>query len=139
MGFAYLSRWRFVGFEKYPIPHRLDVGIALPFPPIKRSPPFSCYSHFSPPLKAYLEYYPIVLGIYFLPQFLRKLICGLKFVIFVSGSCSVTPEDLGYCRTSLNFGVLYLVLFSALAVIIFVSVFCRVFPLSTIHMNSNFC
>ena len=71
-------------FEKYAIPHRLDVGIALSFPPIKGSPPFYCISHFSPPLNAYLEYYPIVLGIYFLPQFLRKLICGLKFVISFS-------------------------------------------------------
>ena len=51
MGFAYLSRWRFVAFEKYAIPHRLDVGIALPFPPIKRSPLFSYNTHLSPPLK----------------------------------------------------------------------------------------
>ena len=71
-------------FGKYAIPHRLDVGIALSFPPIKRSPLFKCKTLFSPPLKAYLEYYPIVLGIYFLPQFLRKLICGLKFVISFS-------------------------------------------------------
>ena len=84
MGFAYLSRWRFVAFEKYAIPHRLDVGIALSFCPIKRSPPFFCNTLFSPPLKAFLEYYPIVLGIYFLPQFLRKLICGLKFVFSLS-------------------------------------------------------
>ena len=84
MGFAYLSRWRFVAFEKYAIPHWLDVGFALSFCPIKRIPPFFCNTHFSPPLKAYLEYYPIVLGIYFLPQFLRKLICGLKFVISFS-------------------------------------------------------
>ena len=84
MGFAYLSRWRFVAFEKYAIPHRLDVGIALSFCPIKGSPLFYCNTHFSPPLKAYLEYYPIVLGIYFLLQFLRKLICGLKFVFSLS-------------------------------------------------------
>ena len=71
-------------FAKYAIPHRLDVGITLSFPPIKRSPLFKCKTHFSPPFKAYLEYYPIVLGIYFLPQFLRKLICGLKFVISFS-------------------------------------------------------
>ena len=71
-------------FGKYAIPHRLDVGIALSFPPIKRSPLFKCKTHFSPPLKAYLEYYSIVLGIYFLPQFLMKLICGLKFVISFS-------------------------------------------------------
>ena len=51
----------------------------------------------------------------------------------------MTPEDVGYCRTSLNFWCFYLVLFSALAVIIFVSVFYRVFPLSIIHMISNFC
>ena len=50
----------------------------------------------------------------------------------------MTPEDVGYCRTSLISGVPYLFLFSTLVVIIFVSVFCRVFPLSTIHMNSTF-
>ena len=47
-GIAYLH----VGFEKYAIPHRLDVGIALSFCPIKGSPPFYCNTHFSPPLKA---------------------------------------------------------------------------------------
>ena len=30
----------------------------------------------------------------------------------------MTPEDVGYCRTSLTSGVLYLLLFSVLAVII---------------------
>ena len=85
MGFAYLSRWRFVAFfDKLAIPHRLDVGIASFLKPIKWLPFLISIHTFSPPLKAYLEYYPIVLGIYFLPQFLRKLICGLKFVISFS-------------------------------------------------------
>ena len=34
-------------FKKYAIPHRLDVGIALSFPPIKRNPP-SIVIHTSP-------------------------------------------------------------------------------------------
>ena len=68
-------------FDKFPIPHRLDVGFASLLYPIKGPLLLFSNNNFSPPLKAYLEYYPIVLGIYFLPQFLRKLICGLKFVI----------------------------------------------------------
>ena len=71
-------------FAKFAIPHRLDVGIASLFKPINMAPLPLLKSHFSPPLKAYLEYYPIVLGIYFLSQFLKKLICGLKFVISFS-------------------------------------------------------
>ena len=54
-------------FDKFGIPHRLDVGFPPSFSPIKRRSPSSLNSYFSPPLKAYLEYYPIVLGIYFLP------------------------------------------------------------------------
>ena len=42
------------------------------------------YSHLSPPLKAICSIAQIVLGIYFLPQFLKKLICGLKFVFSLS-------------------------------------------------------
>ena len=71
-------------FDKLAIPHRFDVGFSSSLAPIKSSPLFSFKYTFSPPLKTYLEYYPIVLGIYFLPQFLRKLICGLKFVISFS-------------------------------------------------------
>ena len=84
MGFANLSRWRFVAFCQISHPTSVRCGICFPFVSYKRPHPPLLYSHFSPPLKAYLEYYPIVLGIYFLPQFLRKLICGLKFVISFS-------------------------------------------------------
>ena len=38
----------------------------------------------------------------------------------------MTPEDVGYCRTSLTSGVLYL---------LFVSVFCRVFPLKLLFIG----
>ena len=44
------------------------------------------------------------------------------------------PEDVGYCRTSLIFCVLYLLLFSALAVIILYSEFCQVFPLRVLFI-----
>ena len=39
----------------------------------------------------------------------------------------MTPEDVGYCRTSLTFGVLYLLLFSVLAVIILYQCFAGYF------------
>ena len=41
MGFVYLSRWRFVAFENKAIPHRLDVGFAPSFSPIKGESPSS--------------------------------------------------------------------------------------------------
>ena len=37
------------------------------------------------------------------------------------------PEDVGYCRTSLIYGVLYLLLFSALVVIILYQCFAEYF------------
>ena len=84
MRFAYLSRWRFVAFCQICNPTSVRCGNCFPFQAYKNGPPSSSLITLLPPLKAYLEYYPIVLGIYFLPQFLRKLICGLKFVISFS-------------------------------------------------------
>ena len=67
-----------------PLPTSVVEWVCLKFEAYKKALPLYYKSHFSSPLKAYLEYYSIVLGIYFLPQFLRKLICGLKFVISFS-------------------------------------------------------
>ena len=39
----------------------------------------------------------------------------------------MTPEDVGYCRTSLTSGVLYLLLFSVLAIIILYQCFAGYF------------
>ena len=86
MGFAYFSRWRFVVFfVKYASPHPTSVveWICFPFSSYKRGFSLFSNSHFSSTYD-YLYYYPIVLGIYFLPKFIRKLICGLKFVISFS-------------------------------------------------------
>ena len=85
MGFAYLSRWRFVVFLKNKaIPHRLDVGFAPSFSPIKGGSP-SIINHTSPlPLKAICSITQLFWVFTFLSQFLRKLICGLKFVFSLS-------------------------------------------------------
>ena len=63
------------------IPHRLWSGFASSFLVIKGAPHSSLKTHLSPPLKAICSIAQLSLGIYFLPQFLRKLICGLIFVI----------------------------------------------------------
>ena len=83
------------------IPHRLDVGYAPSFPPIKGGSPSIINHTFSHHLRLFVVLPRSFLSIYFLPQFLRKLICDLKFVIlFISGSCLLAPEDVGYCQTS---------------------------------------
>ena len=87
MGFTYFLRWRFVVFfVKYAnhIPHRLWSGFASPFLVIRGAPPSSLKSHFSLPLKTICSIAQLFCVFTFLPQFLRKLICGLKFVISFS-------------------------------------------------------
>ena len=49
------------------------------------------------------------------------------------------PDDVGYCRTSLIFLCSLFAFIFCFSCHYFVSEFCRVFPLSTIHMNSNIC
>ena len=80
------------------------------------------------------------MGIYFLPQFLRKLICGLKFVIYFSlVELFVDARGRRLLPNIVNFGVLYLLLFSALVVIILYQCFAGISAEITIHRNSNIC
>ena len=66
-------------FFKFAIPHRLDVGFSPSFPPIKGGSP-SFIIHTSPhPLKVICSITQLF-WVFTLAQFLRKLICGLKFV-----------------------------------------------------------
>ena len=66
------------------IPHRLWSGFASPFLFIKGDPPSSLKSHISHTLKAICSITQLFWVFTFLPQFLRKLICGLKFVFSLS-------------------------------------------------------
>ena len=70
-------------FVKYAIPHRFDVGFASFLFPIKGASPSSLKHTSSLHLRLFVVL-PNFLGIYFLPQFLRKLICGLKFSFSLS-------------------------------------------------------
>ena len=83
------------------IPHRLDVGFAPSFSPIKGESP-SSLNHTSPLHLRIFVVLPNCFGDLLFASIsleidLWSYVCIFSFI---SGSCSLTPEDVGYCRTS---------------------------------------